>query len=95
MGALAIGLAAGSAQAQQVDAQDDAGAVDPNVIVVTAQKRAENLQEVPIAISALSSAYLEARDITSIDGIGAVAPNVKFERAPGSGTIAQIAIADR
>lgn len=92
MGALAIGLAAGSAQAQQVDAQDDAGATDPNVIVVTAQKRAENLQEVPIAISALSSAYLEARDITSIDGIGAVAPNVKFERAPGSGTIAQIAI---
>ena len=98
MGALAIGLAAGSAQAQQAqqaqqaDAQDGAGATDPNIIVVTAQKRAENLQEVPIAISALSSDYLEARDITSIDGIGAVAPNVKFERAPGSGTIAQIAI---
>lgn len=92
MGALAVGLAAGSAQAQQSDAQDSAGAADPNIIVVTAQKRAENLQEVPIAISALSSAYLEARDITSIDGIGAAAPNVKFERAPGSGTIAQVAI---
>ncbi|WP_237245935.1 TonB-dependent receptor [Sphingopyxis witflariensis] len=92
MGALAIGLATGPAQAQQADTQDSAGAADPNIIVVTAQKRAENLQEVPIAISALSSAYLEARDITSIDSIGAVAPNVKFERAPGSGTIAQIAI---
>ena len=109
MGALAIGLAAGSAHAQQGQAQpsdapnaneaaneapNEAGddAADDNVILVTAQKREEKLQEVPIAISAIGRGYLESRDITSIEGIGAVAPNVKFERAPGSGTIAQIAI---
>ncbi len=33
----------------------------------------------------------KARGISSIDNIGALAPNVKFERAPASGTIAQIA----
>ena len=32
-------------------------------IVVTAQKRAENIQDVPIAISAVSGQYLESRGI--------------------------------
>ncbi len=89
-GALAAGLMSGAALAQsQAAAKEDN---ESNFIVVTAQKRAENLQNVPIAISAVSSDFLESRDITSIDSLGTMAPNVKFERAPGSGTIAQIAI---
>lgn len=89
--ALAAGLGFSPAYAQQDDGQspDD---VDSNVIIVTAQKRAQNVQEVPIAISAITGDYLTSRDITSIDGLGAIAPNVKFERGPGSTTIAQIAI---
>lgn len=87
-GALVAGLLAGAAQAQTAANDDN----DANFIVVTAQKRAENLQNVPIAISALSSAYLESRNITSIDNLGAMAPNVKFERGPGTGTIVQVAI---
>jgi iron complex outermembrane receptor protein len=61
-------------------------------IVVTAQKRSENIQSVPIAISAVGSKFLESRGITSIDGLGAIAPNVKFERAPSNKTISQISI---
>jgi iron complex outermembrane receptor protein len=61
-------------------------------IVVTAQKRSENIQNVPIAISAVGSQFLESRGITSIDGLGAIAPNVKFERAPSNKTISQISI---
>lgn len=61
-------------------------------IVVTAQKRAQNIQDVPIAISAIGSAFLESRDISSIEGLASVAPNVKIERAPSSKTISQIAI---
>lgn len=89
--ALAAGLSYTPANAQQdgVQGPDD---VDTNVIIVTAQKRAQNVQEVPIAISAITGDYLTSRDITSIDSLGAVAPNVKFERGPGSTTIAQIAI---
>ncbi len=89
--AMAGAFVADPARAQESAAADTVSEPD-GIIVVTAQKRAENLQDVPIAISALSSSYLEARGISSIDNIGALAPNVKFERAPASGTIAQIAI---
>ena len=61
-------------------------------IVVTAQKRAENIQDVPIAISAVGSQFLESRGITSIDGLGSVSPNVKIERTPSNKTAAQISI---
>ncbi|MEY4890710.1 MAG: hypothetical protein RIQ75_1840 [Pseudomonadota bacterium] len=75
--------------AQDSAAQDSGGIGD---IVVTAQKRAENVQDVPLAISAVSSEYLESRDISSIDRLGSIAPNVKIERAPSNKTISQIAI---
>ena len=89
--ALAAGLGFSPAYAQQDDGQVSED-VDSNIIIVTAQKRAQNVQDVPIAISAITGDYLTSRDITSIDGLGAIAPNVKFERGPGSTTIAQIAI---
>ena len=74
-------------------AQSDASTgADDDIIIVTAQKREQNIQEVPIAISAIGADYLKSRDITSIDDIGALAPNVKFERAPSNKTISQIAI---
>jgi len=75
--------------AQDSAAEDTGGIGD---IVVTAQKRAENVQDVPLAISAVSSEYLESRDISSIDRLGSIAPNVKIERAPSNKTISQIAI---
>ena len=75
--------------AQDTASQDNGGIGD---IVVTAQKRAENVQDVPLAISAVSSEYLESRDISSIDRLGSIAPNVKIERAPSNKTISQIAI---
>ena len=77
------------ALAQEDTATETVGIGD---IVVTAQKRAENIQDVPIAISAVSSEFLESRGITSIDSLGSIAPNVKIERAPSNKTITQIAI---
>ncbi|MFM7028250.1 MAG: TonB-dependent receptor [Chakrabartia sp.] len=89
LGASVASLALAPAAMAQETASDDAGIGD---IVVTAQKRAENVQDIPIAISAVSSAYLESRGISSIDTLGSIAPNVKFERAPSSKTISQISI---
>ncbi|MFZ4687773.1 MAG: TonB-dependent receptor [Polymorphobacter sp.] len=86
LGALVLTAAAASAQTA---AADDGGVAE---IVVTAQKRAENVQDVPIAISAIGSAYLESRGVTSIESLGAIAPNVKIERAPSNKTISQISI---
>lgn len=45
-------------------------------IVITAQKRAENLQEAPVAVTALRGEALEARGIDSALDLGAFAPNV-------------------
>jgi Outer membrane receptor proteins, mostly Fe transport len=79
--------------AQDAVAQDSLDEGDGiGVIVVTAQKRSENIQDVPIAISAVSEQYLESRGVDSIDKLGTIAPNVKIERAPSSKSISQISI---
>ncbi|QZP09018.1 TonB-dependent receptor [Caenibius sp. WL] len=61
-------------------------------IIVTAQKREQNLQDVPIAISALSPAYLEKREITSIANLSGLAPNLKVDTAGGNRTTPIISI---
>ena len=48
-------------------------------IVVTARKREETAQSVPIPISALSAAQMEARNITDIQDIERITPNMDFE----------------
>ena len=49
-------------------------------IVVTAQKRTENLQDVPIAISAFSQAQLEDSGNLNLTDVSLVAPNVILQR---------------
>lgn len=88
--ALALVSVPATAQEAAQDSADNSSGIGE--IVVTAQKRSENIQDVPIAISAVGSQFLESRGITSIDGLGSIAPNVKFERAPSNKTISQIAI---
>jgi len=48
-------------------------------VVVTAQKRAEDIQQVPIAITALTSEDLETRGITSFEGVAQSSPTIAFE----------------
>ncbi len=88
--ALTFGLAAPALGQESDDPATDADGI--GMIIVTAQKRSENVQDVPIAITAIGSQFLESRGIDSIDDLGTIAPNVKFERAPASKTISQIAI---
>ena len=73
-----ITLAAFATPAYAQDATDQSSVDDSGIgaIVVTAQKRQENVQDVPIAISAVSNAFLESRGIDSIDKLGTIAPNV-------------------
>lgn len=47
-------------------------------IVVTAQKREEQLQEVPIAITALSATEMENRGIVTFEGVAAASPSITF-----------------
>src|SRR6185312_1922389 len=50
-------------------------------IVVTAQKRAENVQNVPITISAFNAAALESRGVTNIAQLSSFSPNIQIDRA--------------
>jgi len=70
-------------------AQDTTGAADDNSlqeIVVTAQKRVENLQDTPLAVSALTAETLQARRIADISDISAAAPNLTTTITPSSTT---------
>ncbi len=56
-------------------------------ITVTAQKRAENVQDVPIAITAFSEGSLRAKGITDLHGLTGLIPNVNLDQgAPFSGS---------
>jgi iron complex outermembrane receptor protein len=53
-------------------------------IVVTAQFREQNLQDTPIAITALNAEMIEARGLENLAEIGASAPNVTLREAPAT-----------
>lgn len=61
-------------------------------IVVTAQKREQSIQDVPIAITAIDEDFIESRNITTISSLSSLAPNLKIEDTPGNTTAAQISI---
>jgi len=63
-----------------------------NEIIVTAQKREQSIQDVPIAITAVTTDYIESRNITDIKSLSSLAPNLKIENTPGNTTAAQISI---
>ena len=55
-------------------------------IVVTATRRAENLQDVPISISAFNQDQMDDRGVRSIDDVVRFAPGVQFSRGGGFGS---------
>src|SRR4029453_1923422 len=62
-------------------------------IIVTAQKRSESLQEVPLSITALSSDVLEQRSVQSFADYGNRVPNLGFANTgDGIGTSRTISI---
>ena len=53
-------------------------------IVVTAQRREENQQQVPISISTATAAVLESAGVQSTDELGLFAPGLTIQRQIGS-----------
>jgi len=79
---LALTIAA-PAMAQDASAPVSASATNvtaaaPGDIVVTAQKRSERLQEVPVAVSVISGDALAAQGKTSIEGAQYLVPTLNF-----------------
>lgn len=73
--------------AQDVPAEEEA--VIPGEIVVTAQKRSENLQNVPISIQALGTEKLDQLNVSDFKDYAAQLPSVSFQSsgAPGSSLV--------
>lgn len=81
--AMALANPAGAQNTQnQPAATDDQKDDGIEVIVVTAQMREQNLQDVPLAISAVSGALLEERSQTVLTDITAQMPNLLLQRNP-------------
>lgn len=92
-GTAGVALWAGAAAAQVTTATPPAAlpeseqeapiVADPagNDIVVTARRTSERLQDVPIAITALSGAALAERNVATLDEIAKFTPNIRFDAA--------------
>eukprot|EP01037_Dinobryon_pediforme_P017787 gene17787-18006_t len=90
--ALAAGTSA-MAQAPADPAKADTGLQE---IVVTAQKRVESAQNVPIAISVFSGKTLAERAVGNVSQLASVAPNVNFDNGVAfTGTTAVLAASIR
>ncbi|HVP33037.1 MAG TPA: TonB-dependent receptor [Steroidobacteraceae bacterium] len=49
-------------------------------VVVTARRRSENLQDVPITVSAVTASTIEALDITNLQDLNSLVPNLKISQ---------------
>jgi iron complex outermembrane receptor protein len=75
IGAHLLGLCPSGALAEQARLQE---------VIVTAQKQEENIQAVPLAITALTSEDLQQLGITNVAGIAQTTPSVSFSPFPSS-----------
>jgi iron complex outermembrane receptor protein len=67
-------------------AQDAGSSSGLEEIVVTAQRRSENLRDTPIAITAITASALEAQGITDLGGVVQASPSLYFAPYPSSST---------
>ncbi len=70
--------------------ETDAGTYRDDIIVVTAQKRQESIQEVPIAMTALSQEDLTTRQVAGGPDLISQAPNITFSKTNFTGYTIQI-----
>lgn len=83
---LAVVLLAGTAMAgvSPALAQDAGASEDSNIIIVTAQKRAQDLQDVPVAIQALGTETLDQLQVNELQDVVKFLPSVTIQSgAPG------------
>jgi iron complex outermembrane receptor protein len=95
--AAALSIPEGAVQAQaSANPEQSAEAETPlESVVVTARRRAERLQDTPIAVTALSAKELERQQITSTTDLDKVAPNLQFHSygtLTGNNSAAQVFI---
>ena len=91
--AVALCLSPVSGQAQEQHAVDSGEAENLESVVVTARRREESLQDIPIAVTALSADELERQQVVSTTDLDKIAPDnpVFLTRADGHAAVANTA----
>ncbi|MFK7842140.1 MAG: TonB-dependent receptor [Sphingorhabdus sp.] len=70
------------------DAAQEAEALDDNIIIVTATRRAADVQDIPIAVTAVSPVQLEQQGVVNVQNIGSVSSSFSTSNAQtASGTV--------
>lgn len=85
-----VGLLPAQALAQSGPTADRDGGLEE--IIVTAQKREQNLQDVPIAVTALSGDTLATNRVTSVSDLSGLAPGVLVRTAAGGSMLPSFSI---
>jgi iron complex outermembrane receptor protein len=75
--------------AASVQSNDDGKIAE---VVVTAQRREEKLQEVPLAVTAMGAEQIENRGIQNVSDLSALAPGLQISKTASNSTISQITI---
>ena len=83
LGLLALGIAA----AIPAQAQDTATVRSIEEIVVTATRREESAQTVPVSVNAFSSEVLEDRTVRQLGDLTRIAPGIRFVHQGGGGNM--------
>ena len=80
-----MGTTMGSAQAQSEGGAPAANNSDnPNVVVVTARRREETLQDVPVSVTAFNADQLSKQGIPDITGLALALPNTTLKASRGT-----------
>lgn len=83
--ALAVpGYAQDAAQDQAAEAEEDDGGYG-EAIVVTAERRATNLQDTPLSVVAITSEIAEAKGIEDLEDLSKFTPNLSITPSRGGG----------
>ncbi len=77
-------LVANPAMAQDAEVSQADTAQDNDVIIVTATRRAEDVQDVPLAVTAVSPAQLERQGVVNVQEITQVSPSFSTSNAQTS-----------
>src|SRR5688572_11216411 len=89
-GTAAIALTAGSADAQDTGtradpATDESSESRLGEIVVTAERRATNLQDTPLSVVAMTEEMVEAKGIEDLQDLSVFTPNLSISASRGNG----------
>jgi len=89
---LAIALLAGSILSTPAFAQDESGDFDDSVIIVTATLRAADVQDIPLAVTAVAPETLERQGVSDIKTLSSISPsfNIQSSQTETQGTSIKI-----